>query len=426
MRKNGGSYLVAAALLGTAALWFLSKQGVRDITGSPWRSASQISSLVGLVLMSVTLLMATRMRIVEKAFGGLDKAYAIHHLLGSISFILLVHHPLFLLVSALPHAKLAVMYVLPGAMPSYNAGIFALYIMILSFILMIFVTLPYHIWKLSHQLLGAVMLLGSVHALLIASDISIYMPLRYYMIFWIMIGLSSVVYKLFWYPRSPSKYVYTVSKIDRLLDTVNVYLRPQRRAMEYLPGQFAYISYPGNPVGAEEHPYSFSSVGPEMRFSVKMLGDGTVLLPQLKVGSKAFVYGPYGSFGDPYLSGQEALVWIAGGIGITPFLSMLAEEKNKPGTRPITLYYCVSTEDEAVFMNEIRGLVVGSKSVRVALWVSKKNGRLSVDRIRDQLPTGSYRVQLCGPGPMMQSLRDQFVKEGVPGDNIIFEQFQFT
>jgi predicted ferric reductase len=118
-------------------------------------------------------------------------------------------------------------------------------------------------------------------------------------------------------------------------------------------------------------------------------------------------------------------VWIVGGIGVTPFLSMLRNEKELVDERNIVLFYCFSTPEEGMFSEEIKHLIENKKTIEVHEWCSTDKGRFSVPKILEILEKyDNYDVQICGPGPMMESLKQQFEEIGVNSERIIFEKFQ--
>jgi predicted ferric reductase len=411
----------------TLSLWLLSKNSLLEIVNDPLRSLSQIFSLIGLIYMMIALLLSTRKRFIEDMIGGLDKVYEMHHIVGSVSFVLLINHPLLLAIKALPQASLVSQYLFIGNFLPYNLGVIAIYLMISAFVFMVFVRLPYHIWLRTHQLLGFAGIVGGIHALLITSDISVYPPLRIWMIAWIVLGSLSFLYIFLYYKWIASVYVYEVSKIERVLDVINVSARPTKRKIPYVPGQFAYIGFRNNNLGGEQHPFSFSSAPheEEVRFSIKMLGDYTVKLPLLKKGDRMYIKGPYGKFGDAYINGKRPLVWIVGGIGVTPFLSMLRNENQLVEDRNIVLFYCFSSPEEGMFSEEIKQLVENKKTIEVHEWCSTDRGRFSIPKILEILEKyDTFDVQICGPGPMMESLKQQFEEIGVNSERILFEKFQ--
>ena len=135
MKYLKGSNLIVFLTCITLALWVLSKNTLSDISQTPLRSISQAFSLVGLLYMMISLILSTRIRFFEDMMGGLDKVYEAHHIIGSISFVLIMHHPLLLAIQAIPHASQVVLYLFPSSLYAYNLGVVALYIMIFSFLL---------------------------------------------------------------------------------------------------------------------------------------------------------------------------------------------------------------------------------------------------------------------------------------------------
>ncbi|MFA6513355.1 MAG: ferric reductase-like transmembrane domain-containing protein, partial [Patescibacteria group bacterium] len=305
-------------LLLTINLWLLSKTDFKIVFQQPYRSLGQIFGLLGIVLMSMTLIMTTRIKKMEELFGGMDKVYSTHHILGAVSFIFLINHPLLFIVQSLPNLKVASLYLYPGVDLAYNLGIFGIYVMILSFVFMVFIKLPYHIWKITHQSLGLAFLLGAVHSLIIVSDVSAYPPLKIWIGFMIGIGLLSALYTIFFYQHLGPKFSYEIDKIERSLDIINIYLRPLgKKIINFIPGQFVYARFNNQVVGTEPHPFSLSSApsDPLIRLTIKITGDYTLKLPNLKRGDRTYLFGPYGSFGQNI--NKEKSIWIGGGIGIT-------------------------------------------------------------------------------------------------------------
>lgn len=409
-------------------LWILSKQDPRLILEQPLRSLSQILALLGTVLMSVTVLLSTRSKPVEKIFKGLDKTYWVHQFLGTVSFLFVLHHPILLVVQSLPQVKMAMLYLLPSSDIAYSLGVFGLYLMIASFIFMIFIKIPYHIWKLSHKLLGFGFLLGSAHALFITSDMSNSLPLRLWITGFLALGIGSVVYRIFLYAFFGPKHNYSVARIERAIDVVTVYLRPKtQKKLDFESGQFAYVSFENKITGKESHPFSIASSPKEelLKLSAKIVGDYTLKLTQLREGDNVMLYGPYGEFTMSRFNNKNCL-WIAGGIGVTPFLSMLSEERYKCSSNSICFYYTYGKKDEGLFLNEINSLVTKTSNVRFYDWCSKEKKRLDLKEIMSKINLRALdAVLMCGPTPMMEGFKKQFLLAGVPEQKIVYENFSY-
>lgn len=418
-------FFILFPILLTINLWVFSKSDFKLVITQPYRSLGQVFGLLGIVLMSLTLVLTTRNKKIEELFGGMDKVYSIHHILGATSFVFLINHPLLFVVQSLPNLKVAFLYLFPGTDIAYNLGIFAIYFMILSFIFMVFIKLPYHIWKITHQFLGVTFLLGAIHTLIIASDVSSYPPLRIWIGFVIGIGIISELYTLFFYQHLGPKFTYEIEKIERSLDIISVYLKPYgKKNINFLPGQFVYVRFNNQSVGTEPHPFSLSSAptDPLVRITVKITGDYTLKLPNLKRGDKTYLFGPYGSFGQNI--NKEKSIWIGGGIGITPILSLLRNEKYRKEFNSTKIYYCYRTPEEGVFHDEISELVQDTPQITYFKWCTDENRRLTAKKIIGLEDIDNINsVLCCGPPIMMESLKQQFVELGLPEEKFYNEEF---
>jgi predicted ferric reductase len=423
------NYLLILLLMAiTLGLWILSKENpLKYITDQPLMALSQAMALMGFVLMSVTLVLSTRIKVIEAIFGGLDKVYTLHAFLGGMAFLFIINHPLLLVLSYLPNTDLAYTYLFPSADLALNLGVYALYLMLLSFIFMVFIKLPYHIWIVTHQLLGLVFLLSGVHAFKLGSDLGSNTPLQYWMLGFTVLGFMAIAYVLIFYKKFGPRALYSIARMERKMDIITLYLRPVRSKLVHLPGQFAYFSFLDTPLGRESHPFTISSSpnDEQLRISVKILGDYTMRMRELNAGERVVVYGPYGCFYEPLLqASSDSLLWIGAGIGITPFLGMLRYVRDTAITKKILFYYIYKEEqDAAVFKKEIDELTAGIDNITVVYWCSSERGRFSLDKMGEELDGQSTSVQLCGPQPMMESITEQLVKRGINPEKITLESF---
>lgn len=154
-------------------------------------------------------------------------------------------------------------------------------------------------------------------------------------------------------------------------------LRPQHGArFDYRPGQFAWVTLRASPFAMREHPFSFSSSpsrGEALEFTIKELGDFTSRIGEIAPGESAFVDGPYGSFIMDRWPDAAGYVFIAGGVGIAPIISMLRALTDRsdppdeaaghavgvttPGERrPLWLFYGNRRWDRVVFRDELAEL----------------------------------------------------------------------
>jgi predicted ferric reductase len=430
------SLSVALPLAITTLLWVLSKVLVPERTfaeSSIPQLLSQITALWSIQLFAIALLISARSRMVERIFGGLDKSYHTHVVAARFGFILMILHVALLM----PHyigtgQEVAHLFTLTDFWPR-NIGIASFYLFLAGALVGIplWLFFDYQRWLWLHRWYGLAFVLAAVHAHTAHSDIAAFAPLRDWNAFWVLAGSFAWFYKAFFYRFGAQHYDYWVSEA-RVLGSgiVEIELTPKSRRIHFEPGEFAFISVRGNPlVPSEHHPFSFSSdpARRALRFSCREAGDYTRKLRLLKPGDHVEVYGPYGEFTSFNFDEYKRQVWIAGGIGVAPFLGMLSHERANEDRKEIWLIYDVKDANAGVYDAEIRRLLDGAEDrihymLRDSSTAGFLTGREVLDFVGD--PSGCAFL-LCGPPAMMRALTRQLVSLGVRRRDIHFESFDF-
>ena len=181
--------------------------------------------------------------------------------------------------------------------------------------------------------------------------------------------------------------------------------------------------------------YSISSA-PEaqgyVEISVKRLGlISSALHATIRPGAMLSVRSPGGSFVYP-TDDERPLVLLAGGVGITPLMSMLRHASVAEPTRPVTLFYSVRRVDDIAFSDELALLARRSEHIRVFIAVSEGipgpghfPGHISESLVTTMVPDLLHGVcMICGPQPMMDAMTAMLAGAGVPKPQIRFEAFQ--
>ena len=170
------------------------------------------------------------------------------------------------------------------------------------------------------------------------------------------------------------------------------------------------------------------------------------------------LYGPYGRFSDKFLTAERDCVFIGAGIGITPFLGMWhvalhSEERLDSRDVPkrlqylhpelirtwrsplVYFFYVCRTEEDATFDGDIRNEVIKShfhgftafekRGHHYECYLSKKHGRITAAYINERIKGGlqDKHIFMCGPSPMIKSLKMQFKKLGAKEHQFIVEDF---
>jgi predicted ferric reductase len=260
-----------------------------------------------------------------------------------------------------------------------------------------------------------------VHALLVPSLASQLPIVRTYVVMVMAVAIGSWIYRTFLFGLFRRPAVYQVAAANSLNEQVmEVTLSAQGDGIAYAPGQFVFLSIDGSDLG-EPHPFTVSShpEAVELRLSIKALGDYTTkLLQELKPGVRAYVEGPYGRF--DYRKGKRRQLWLAGGIGITPFLSFLPDVDEE---REVNLLWSVNEAADAFQHDEIEALAEERPKVSYRRHVVASDGYLQIaERDLGGIPR-DCSVYVCGPEAMRDSFIRQLVKLGVSRQDIHFEEF---
>lgn len=201
----------------------------------------------------------------------------------------------------------------------------------------------------------------------------------------------------------------------------------------YLPGQFLYVRVKSPAVPGDEHPFSIAS-SPERQDSVcitaKKLGDFTKALPKLKPGDAAVIDGAFGSFSYLKLPHADKLCFLAGGIGITPFLSMLRYIAERDPEREVVLLWGVRDMNEMICGAEMEKYAKELKHFRFVPVVSHdksyegERGFINAERIGKYVENlQEFDFFICGPGPMLDMQLKNLRELGINKKRVHFERF---
>ena len=421
-----GFLLTLFLILSTVILWLSHNP---DSIQNPIIALAKLNAFLAISTLSVNFILAARFKFLERLFHGLDRMYRVHKFVGRASLFFILLHPVFLMIYRFPTVSRIIPLLLPVGRIEVAIGVIAVYLFILLIVLTVALKVPYHLWLVSHKAMGIVLLLSGLHVLIAGSDVNSFAWLQNYIIILWSIGIGSWLYMLLIYKVFGPKYTVTLDKVNHIGDIVELYFK-KPKDFEYQPGQFVFIRFPIFEGYKELFPFSISTDPSKkhIRLSIKKSGDYTSnLIPRLREGDTAIVMGPYGRFGERYLAHDKDMIWIAGGIGITPFLSLAKHESLFPTGRKIHLIWSVNNKKEAFHDHELVEESSKNKNLKYTHWIADEKGFITADDVI-QLIGGKKEVQkriifLCGPPPMMYSISRGLRKKGVPYHHIVFEDF---
>ncbi|TCU15629.1 benzoate/toluate 1,2-dioxygenase reductase subunit [Rhizobium azibense] len=225
------------------------------------------------------------------------------------------------------------------------------------------------------------------------------------------------------------KFVATVANIVPHNDTAIVLeLDVDTDPPAFLPGQYVNI---GVPDSGQYRSYSFSTAPGEQKiaFLIKKIPDGlmSTWLERAEVGAELELTGPLGSF---YLREvQRPLLFLAGGTGLAPFLSMLEVLAREKSQQQVHLIYGVTRDLDLVLADEIEAyagrLANFTYSTVVADEASshRRKGWVTQHIPQKALNGGDVDLYLCGPPPMVDAVRRYFDDNGIKPNSFHYEKF---
>jgi benzoate/toluate 1,2-dioxygenase reductase subunit len=226
-----------------------------------------------------------------------------------------------------------------------------------------------------------------------------------------------------------STFAAMVSKVEQHNDAAVVLeLEVDTTAPVFLPGQYVNIDVPGS---GQHRSYSFSSAPGEstISFLIKRINGGVMStwLESAQPGSKVELTGPLGSF---YLRAVERpLLFLAGGTGLAPFLSMLEVLARTNSQQKVHLIYGVTRDLDLVQVEAIEAYAARLPNFSFITVVADadsthpRKGWVTQHLPADALNDGDVDVYLCGPPPMVDAVRKHFDDTGVKPNSFHYEKF---
>lgn len=419
-----GVVTLTAVALGNVALWLLARPA-GEPTG---QFAGEICGVEAVLLLVCALVLATLLSPIERAFGGLDRVAVWHRRVATAAVVLLVPHVALITTSAdryettLGHglgdlALLGLVFLTVWALaPSLRAARWPGPVRRLA-------RATYERWLTVHRAAGLFVAVALVHGAIVDPVLHRSTLLRGVYLTVGILGVAAYAYRELLARFVVPIYDYTVSAVTRLNETtMDVSLEPVSRPIAFNAGQFVFLAI-GGAGGWQRHPFTVASAPTERRLdvSVKAVGDYTRdLYQQLRAGTPARVAGPFGGF--DYRKGGPSQIWIAGGIGITPFLSWI-RDLDDTFSREVDLYYSVAHDADALFVEELTAASAAHPSLRVHLVVTERDGFLTADTALNGRRDSNVSIFMCGPPPMMTALSRGFRALGVQAADVRWEQF---
>jgi predicted ferric reductase len=393
-------------------------------TGLLWDFAIALG-FMALTMMGLQFLLTARFRRVTAPYG-IDILYYFHRYLAVIALLLVIAHTA-LLVFENPYFLEAFHPVeAPGHLFAGVVSAAAMILLVASSLWRKQLHLHYDAWRIIHLVLAVG---GVVLALVHVEGVGYYLASPSKRALWILIvatWVAVVLHVRLVRPWLLLRRPWRLARVSRERgDSWTLALEPAGHAgLRFLPGQFCWLTIGRSPFAMKEHPFSLSSPprgDGTVEITIKELGDFTRTVGRLEPGTPAFLDGPYGAFS---IDRQDApgYVFLGGGIGMAPLMSMLRALAERRDRRPHLLVMANSCLERATFLEAVRELE-GRLDLRVVQvleepppdWTGER-GRIGVELLDRCLPDNRRDLQyfVCGPTPMIAITERALYHLGVP------------
>lgn len=438
----------------TATYWFSLNPVERSM--ELWalrKSLLYYSGIVAMAMMSLGMILSLRLRPLEELTGGLDRNYRLHKWVGITGVAFAALHWFikvepkalvrqgWLSAQTFETPKSAVgFFDQPNALNALKeiaktAGEWSIYALIALALIALIPKIPYRTFFRSHRIMAMIYLILVFHSVVLFGKLGWNNPVGWLMAVLMLLGSAAAIVALTGRIAASKRFDgVLVSHVEHTDDRVTqVEIRINGPWPGHQTGQFAFLTFDQHE-GA--HPFSIASgQNPEnvVRFYIKQLGDYTrTLAKTLNLGQKVTIEGPYGRFSFEPSSARQ--VWIAGGVGVTPFISRLEYLAHQQSQRAqvlsadqdssaqIVFFLCVRS-DQGPIVERVRSL---SESAGVNLHVisSDQGKSLTANLIMQTVPEWNQaHFWFCGPGPMGVQLRKKLVVAGLPDSRFHQELF---
>lgn len=402
-----------------------------------WTEFSAAAGYAGLAILGLQVGLTARFRAVTRPWGE-DIIYHFHKQISFIALALIIAHPVILFI--LRPERLALLNFIEAPWRARFAAIstYSLIALMVMALWRVKLKISYEVWHYTHIIL-AVLVIGAGLLHTFAWGFYLDAPLKRTLwtglaILWCCLLIYTRIVRPFLMLRKPYQVIAT--RNERGGSTTLVMQPIGHTGFPFVPGQFGWLNVWGSPFKLTSHPFSFSSSAEMAKETIEMTiqdaGDYTRKIRNVTTGKRVYIDGPYGAFtvGNP----ADMHVLIAGGIGITPMMSIIRTFADHGDKRPIILIYGNKNWDGITFREELEAL-----SDRINLQVihvleqppkdwTGETGFINSELIQRYIPAPyeQHEYFICGPNRMMDEIEKTLAALHVPLTKYHSERYHFV
>lgn len=432
-----GTVWVVVYLLFILAPLFALSAGAMPPARDFWTEFSAAIGYSGLAIMGLQFGLTARFRHVTEPWGE-DIIYHFHRRISLIAVALVVVHPVIMLAVQPQLLALTDVRDVPWGAVFAFISLAAVIVLVVTALWRTKLNIRYETWHLAHIVLAIVAVTGGLLHM-VGWGFYLADPWKRALwiglaIFWVGLLLYVRVAKPLFMLRRP----YRISEVRRERgDTSTLVMLPDGHSgFRFRPGQFGWLTVWGSPFRITGHPFSFSSSAEapagRVEMTIRNLGDFTSAIAGVPVGQRVYLDGPYGAFtiGKP----ADMHVLIAGGVGITPMMSMIRTLADRGDPRPVVLLYGSKDWDSITFRDELEALKARLDLTVVHVlpdppegWTGER-GYITGEMLKRHLPPpfAEHEYFICGPNVMMDAIEQVLAELGVPLSKYHSERYSFV
>lgn len=414
--------------------WYFSGElfSVGEIN-SAFLAVARLCGLLATQMALLQLILIGRVKWVESQFG-LDKLSRIHKWNGYSILLLIITHVILVTKAYSFFNQFGFVEQFINSI-TQNGDILKAFLAVVILFVTVFLSitivrknLKYESWYYVHIFNYAVFILFVGHQLELGMASHSIAFETYWLTVYTLVALHILFYRFFLPIWRFYKYDYTITKVEDLGIATSIYISGKNlKRLKRQSGQFFIFRFLQKGFWMQAHPFSLSwgANNSEIRLTAKKLGDFTIEMPKLLVGTKVIIDGPHGVFTSKQITKDKVLL-IAGGIGITPLRSLT---EDLAGYTDLTLIYSAKTKADAVLLNELQAIRAQRDFKLIQIYdgeqvAGAEYGRLDKTKLQSLIQNVSeYDVFLCGPPPMMAALKTSLNELGLPNKQLHWERF---
>jgi predicted ferric reductase len=447
IRFRGARRRLKRTLWGTAVLVVLLAPTPHSLGMGGSSLLSALSVGTGMVATSVlvgTVVSASRLRWLTRTLG-IDGVLSLHTFAGLLATMLVIAHIAFVIGANPANLDLLNVVTAPNRARAATAATVALAILIGLTLLRRRLRQRYELWRWLHVMLAtSVLVLTALHIWWLDHLIRD-RAIRVWLALLALVLLGLLIYRYLWRPVLAPGVKYVVREIRPETPTVSTLVleprahprRPDRRTLHFAPGQFAWLRvHPA--ITAQEHPFTIASsahLPARTEFTIRHSGDFTHAQRLQQPGDPVWLDGPHGRLSVD-LHPSTGLVMIAGGVGITPMISMLRTLAHRGDQRPVRLIVVARTLDELLFRAELHQLSTRLDLTIIELlrqpppsWTGATGtitGALLTILLPDTLRRDQLDYYICGPPALVADALTLLNQLNIPPTQIHTERFDLV